>query len=230
MVEALADGVVEDRETQQRYLQTAQYNIRNLSQLINDLFDLAQYDAGRLTLDRHVCSAADLVSTTIERFSGLAARNQIMLAGAVEEEADAVHVDAQQIERVLGNLVVNALRHTPVGGQVSIRAGAVSGEACVSRWPIRATASARRISPFIFDQFYRGEKSRSRETGGSGLGLAIARRIVEAHGGQIGVDNERAGGARFFFTVPRGVSRVREGEGVRGSGVTARVRGDCRGC
>jgi len=200
VVEALADGVVEDPETAQRYLRTAQKDIRALSALIDDLFQMAQLDAGGLPLERAENSLSDLISDTLESFTELAARQSVDLQGSVDARVDPVIMDARRIGRVLNNLVSNALQHTPTGGRVLVRA---------SRQPqavlVEVTDTGKGIHsedlPFIFDRFYRGEKSRSRSTGGAGLGLAIARGIVEAHGGQIGAENA-AQGTRFYFTIP----------------------------
>jgi signal transduction histidine kinase len=205
MVEALADGVVEDPSTVQRYLQTTQRDIRSLSALIDDLFEMAQLDAGGLPLEKCPGSISDLISDTLETFSALAARQGLRLEGSVEPGIDPVSMDTQKIGRVLANLVSNALRHTPVGGVVEIRAFAVQEgvqvEVCDTGEGIRSEDL-----PHVFEQFYRGEKSRSRDTGGSGLGLAIAKGIVEAHAGRIGVESTPGQGTRFFFTLPAPLS------------------------
>jgi signal transduction histidine kinase len=201
IVEALADGVVEDSETVSRYLHTAQREIRSLSLLIDDLFELAQLEAGGLRPERLPNSISDLISDTIESFSELAARQGVALAGSVGSDVDPVLMDAQLIGRVLSNLVGNALRYTPSGGSVQIQAGKQAGGTRVE-----VQDSGEGIRPddlsHIFERFYRGEKSRSRATGGAGLGLAIAKGIVEAHGGQIGVESSVGQGTRFFFTLP----------------------------
>ncbi len=175
--------------------------MRSLSQLIDDLFEMAQMDAGGLRLERRPNAIADLVSDTIESFSAVAAQHGVRLEGRVEAGTDPVVMDAQQIGRVLSNLVGNALRHTPPGGWVEIHAGREGGEVRVE-----VADSGEGIQPedlpHVFDQFYRGEKSRNRATGGAGLGLAIARGIVEAHGGQIWVESEPGKGSRFVFTIP----------------------------
>ena len=202
IVEALADGVVDDPETMQRYLRTAQRDVQSLSLLIDDLFDLAQMDAGGLRLDRQPSSISDLVSDTLESFAALADRRGIVLAGGAEPGVDPVSVDVRLIGRVLSNLVGNALRHTPAGGTVTVRAGPVDGQV-----QIDVSDTGEGIFPQdldrVFERFYRGEKSRSRATGGSGLGLAIAKGIVEAHGGRIWVESEPGAGATFHFTVLR---------------------------
>ncbi len=201
LVEALADGVVEDPATQQRYLNTARRDIQALSLLIDDLFDLAQYDAGALELVRQPVAFGDLISDTLNRFAQLAARKSVTLEGEVSDHLDQVTVDVQKIERVLANLLANAIRHTPAEGRVRVQARK-TGEWLLVEITDTGEGIAPADLPHVFDQFYRGEKSRSHATGGSGLGLAIAKRIVEAHGGEIGVESEPGQGARFWFTLP----------------------------
>ncbi len=201
LVEALADGVVEDSATRQRYLNTARRDIQALSLLIDDLFDLAQYDAGALELDRQPVAFGDLISDTLNRFAQLAARKSVTLEGEVSDHLDQVTVDVQKIERVLANLLANAIRHTPAEGRVRVQARK-TGEWLLVEITDTGEGIAPADLPHVFDQFYSGEKSRSHATGGSGLGLAIAKRIVEAHGGEIGVESEPGQGARFWFTLP----------------------------
>jgi signal transduction histidine kinase len=202
IVEALADGVVEEPDTVDRYLHTAQREIRSLSHLIDDLFELAQLEAGGLSLEVRPNSLSDLISDTIESFSELAGRQEVLLEGAVGPGVDPVAMDAQQIGRVLSNLVGNALRHTPAGGTVRVRATATDAGVQVEIQDSGEGIDAQDL-PHVFERFYRGEKSRSRSTGGAGLGLAIVKGLVEAHGGQIGVESAPGQGTRFTFTLPR---------------------------
>ena len=201
IVEALADGMVEEPDTVDRYLHTAQREIRSLSHLIDDLFELAQLEAGGLPLEKGENSLCDLISDTIESFSELAARQEVTLEGRAAPVVDPVIMDAQQIGRVLSNLVGNALRHTPSGGTVRVQASAQPGGARVEIQDSGEGIPAQDL-PHVFERFYRGEKSRSRATGGAGLGLAIAKGIVEAHGGTIGVESQPGQGTRFTFTLP----------------------------
>ena len=200
ILEALSDGVVEEPETVKRYLNTAQRDVRSLSALIDDLFQMAQLDAGGIPLEKEDASLADLISDTLESFSALASQQEITLEGSVEEDVDPVLMDTQRIGRVLNNLIGNALRHTPAGGQVEVRArragSGVEVTVCDSGEGIRAEDL-----PNVFESFYRGEKSRSRATGGAGLGLAIARGIVREHGGEIRVESQ-PGDTRFIFILP----------------------------
>ncbi len=201
ILEALADGMVDDPQLAQRYLKAAQRDIRSLSLLIDDLFQMAQIDAGGLKLDITPNSLGDLISDTLESFSELAVRQEIHLAGAVGDGVDPVSMDAARIGRVLNNLVGNALRHTMAGGKVEISALRLAGKVQVM---VTDTGDGIRAEDleYVFEQFYRGEKSRSRATGGAGLGLAITRGIIQAHGGEIRVESKEGDGTRFIFSLP----------------------------
>jgi signal transduction histidine kinase len=201
IVEALADGVVDDPETVQRYLTTAQKDIGALSVLIDDLFQMAQLDAGGLPLDRAHSSLSDLISDTLEAFSELATRQGVSLSGSVADNVDPVWMDTQRIGRALNNLVGNALRHTPAGGSVKVNASQADEGVKVE---VTDTGEGIRPEdlPYVFERFYRGEKSRNRATGGAGLGLAITRGIIETHGGRIYVDSQPGQGTCFTFILP----------------------------
>jgi signal transduction histidine kinase len=201
-VEALADGVVEDPETRARYLRTAKREINALSNLIDDLFDMAQLDSGGFKLDRAPNAISDLMSDTIERFRPMAEERKVALTGLAAPGVDPVYMDARQISRVLANLVSNAVRYTPAGGRVTLHAYPTRTGVVVE---VTDTGDGIRPEdmPHIFEQFFRGERSRSRTTGGSGLGLAIVKAIVEAHNGQIRVESTLGKGSRFIITLPQ---------------------------
>jgi len=201
ILEALSDGVVEDPETIKRYLNTAQRDVRSLSALIDDLFQMAQLDAGGFPLHLAKASLNDLVSDTLESFTQLVKQQELILEGQVDSDVDPVMMDTQAIGRVLNNLIGNALRHTANGGRVSVsvRRTAQGVEVTVSDTGEGIRAD---VLPHIFERFYRGEKSRNRGTGGAGLGLAIARGIVQAHGGDIKVESQVGKGTQFTFHIP----------------------------
>jgi signal transduction histidine kinase len=201
LVEALADGVISDPDTSQRYLEQARKHIDHLSLLIDDLFQVSQIDAGGIKLNLESASLADLISDTLEGFSGLAARQNISLTGRASPGIDPIKMDVQRIGRVLNNLVDNALRYTPPGGTVTVQAEIIQGCVRVMVQDDGQGISANDL-PHVFERFFRGEQSRSQATGGSGLGLAIAKGIVEVHGGKIWVDSTPGQGTRFFFSLP----------------------------
>jgi signal transduction histidine kinase len=209
ILEALADRIVEDPITVQRYLDMAQKEVRYLSRLIDDLFDLSQIDAGGMRVDRQYIPLADLISDTLESFTELAYQQGINLDGSIHPGIDLVYIDAQLIGRVLNNLTSNAIRYTPPGGTVNISAVRDNGKVTVTVSDNGDGIKAEDL-PYIFERFFRGDKSRNRKTGGTGLGLAISRGIIEAHGESIWAESEEQVGTKISFTIPEHAPRELE--------------------
>jgi signal transduction histidine kinase len=201
ILEALADGIVDDAEMQARYLHTAQKDIRHLSVLIDDLFQLAQIDAGGLQLEKEIGSISDLVSDTLETFRELAEKNNLQIVGEVQLEVDPVYMDTLKIGRVLNNLISNALRYAPVNSEILVRVFRQDEGVRIEVVDHGPGIQAQDL-PFLFERFYRGEKSRNRASGGAGLGLAISKGIVEAHDGKIDVDSIPDEKTCFWFWLP----------------------------
>jgi signal transduction histidine kinase len=205
MIDALADGVVGDPATESRYLSQCQAEIRRMSALIDDLFVLAQLDAGHAALSFEPGSLSDLISDTLAAFAARAESRRVALGGSVGPGVDPVWMAPDKISRVLHNLLDNALRHTPEGGRIEVTAACDGARVSVGMCD-SGTGIAPDDLPHVFDSFYRGEKSRSRsgyESGGAGLGLTIARRLVEAHGGAIWAESAPGQGTAIRFTLPR---------------------------
>ena len=197
-LEALQDGVVEPkREVVDSLYEEAML----LNRLVDDLQELSLAEAGQLRLERRPVAPADVVNKATEAARALAAAKSIALQVDLPEGLPLVDVDSQRIGQVLGNLLSNALTHTPSGGKVVIAARARQSDV-----ELRVSDTGEGISPehlpYVFERFYRADKSRSRVTGGAGLGLAIARQLVEAHGGWIKVESEVGRGTQFTFTLP----------------------------
>ena len=201
MIEALHDGMVDDPETVQRYYRTIRADIIALNRLIDDLFELAQLDAGGLKMELSLHSLSDIVSDTLESFRLLAAQRRINLHGVVGDNLDPVRLNAPKIGRVLTNLLGNALRYTSPDSEVWVRAWREKREVFVTVQDSGPGFAAKDL-PRVFEQFYRGEEARSRSTGGAGLGLALARGIIEAHNGRIWAENMPEGGALVGFVLP----------------------------
>jgi signal transduction histidine kinase len=169
-----------------------------LSTLVDDLFELATIDAGALTLELREAELAGLVALCLRGVETEARRRGIGLEAHVDAGLTA-RCAPDKVERVLLNLLTNALRHTPTDGAVAVRAEPVEGAVCVT---VEDTGEGlgEDAERRMFDRFWRGDRARS--TRGAGLGLAIARGLVEAHGGTIRAENRPGGGARVSFTLP----------------------------
>jgi len=206
LIEALADGVATNPQTERRYLSSASRELEHLSRLVDDLFELARIDAGLLQLTLEEASLHDLISDTISSFQPQAERKGVRLAGEIVDDVDPVLANPPRLQRVLHNLVSNALRHTPADGAVTLRATR-AGE--VARVEVSDTGEgiAADDLPHVFERSFRGEQSRTRperdDAPSTGLGLAIARGLVEAHGGTMDVESDLGRGSRFYFTLKR---------------------------
>jgi two-component system sensor histidine kinase BaeS len=177
---------------------------QHLTTLINDLYLLAQAEAQQLPLNRQSADLAALLQGSLEPYQTRAAGQQVQLYFVSTAEPVFVEVDVMRMRQVIHNLVDNALRHTPAGGEVRLELEADAGQA---RIRIRDTGEGIPADQIehVFDRFYRGDPARSRaDASGSGLGLAIARAFIHAHGGSITVESVEGEGAAFTITFPRG--------------------------
>lgn len=201
MAESINDGVVDDPAVVKDYLKTMETEVARLSTLIDDLFELSQIDAGALELHVEPASLRDLMSDTLESMRPQATQRGLALEGDAAEDLPEVSLDPARMQRVLSNLVQNAIIHTDPGGTVSIHAKAT--DAVVE---VAVNDTGHGISPEdlprIFDPFYRGDPARGRRDGGSGLGLSIVKALVEAHGGTVSASSEPGQGSTFTFTLP----------------------------
>jgi two-component system OmpR family sensor kinase/two-component system sensor histidine kinase BaeS len=177
-----------------------------LERLIEDLRLLALADAGQLPLYPEPLDAAHLLHDAARALAPQAESQQVALDVQVAPDLPEVAADPQRIAQVLSNLVGNAVRHTPAGGQVTLHAWAAHPPGLVPALVIAVADTGSGIAPadlpHIFDRFWRADRARTRSSGGAGLGLAIARRIVEAHGGQIGAQSQPGHGTTVTFTLP----------------------------
>ena len=194
MVEALEDGLAEPAD----YLPSLREQVRALSALVDDLFELARIDAGVLTLELRQVRVSSFVESALRLLEPEATARGVELVADVESEASA-EVAPDKIERVLFNLLTNAIRHTPTDGSVAVHARNVGAEVLVE-----VADTGEGLGPEaaerMFERFWRADRARS--GAGTGLGLAIARGIVEAHGGRIWAENRPQGGAQVSFTLP----------------------------
>jgi signal transduction histidine kinase len=193
MLEALEDGIGEPAE----YVPVLREQVRVLSLLVDDLFELARIDAGALTLELQSHPVAPVVSSSLRGVEAEARLRHVTLSAEVEEDVTA-RFAPDKVERVLMNLLTNALRHTPSDGTVAVRVEPRTAEVTVAVEDTGEGLDAE-ARERMFERFWRADRSRSSR--GAGLGLAIARGLVEAHGGRIWAEEREGGGARVCFTL-----------------------------
>ena len=172
-----------------------------LNRLVSDLRSLTQAEAGQLHLNLVSVQPDELVRGVAEMFREAAREKEIALETTIAPDLPTIQADRDRLRQVFANLLSNALRHTPAGGRISIGAELAGDRVrfSVSDTGPGLTAAERAQ---VFERFWRADVSRSRDRGGSGLGLTIARYLIEAHGGEIGVESEPGQGAHFWFTIP----------------------------
>jgi signal transduction histidine kinase len=202
MIEAIDDGVVTDTTTIQRYQHTIRAEIGHLSALMDELFELSRLESGAMTLQLDKVALEDILSDALEGKREQAEQANVTLVGCAEPTLPLTPLDPRQIQRVIDNLLQNALRHTPAGGAIMLHAATVCERGLPTGVEVQIIDTGEGIAtydlPHIFERTYRGEASRRRASGSTGatgatgrayanagLGLAIAQRIVAAHGGSI---------------------------------------------
>jgi signal transduction histidine kinase len=194
MLEALEDGLAEP----EHYLPALREQVRALGLLVDDLFELARIDSGVLVLELREAELGELVEGCLVGLEPEARSRRVRLEATVDGGAS-VLCAPEKIERVLYNLLANALRHTPSDGSVAVRVQPGDDEVRISVEDTGDGLAPDAVS-HMFERFWRGDPAR--RGGGAGLGLAIARGLVEAHGGRIWAESRDGGGARVSFTLP----------------------------
>lgn len=197
-LEAMLDGVYPfDAE----HLNPVLNQVNLLTRLVEDLRTLALAEAGQLPLEKRTTDLGALIQRTITSFEAQAATQQITLQTEIEPDLPVVEVDPDRMQQTVGILISNALRYTPPQGTITIVAHSDRASVMIE---VADTGSgiAPEDVPYVFDRFYRADKSRARESGGSGLGLAIAKSIVEAHGGSIAARSKTEHGTLLQISLP----------------------------
>ncbi len=199
-VEGLRDGVARDPDKIKRYLDVIHEKTLSLDRLIADLFQFSQLDAGQLEMKPEWLGATEMLRDIAQRFQTDIEAAGINMITEIPPDLPAVKVDHDRIEQALGNIIANAIKFTPVGGTISLMAIAEQQGVRVMVADTGEGISAEDL-PRVFERLYRGEKSRSRQSGGTGLGLAIAKQIIGAHGGKIWAESEKGHGSRFYLII-----------------------------
>jgi signal transduction histidine kinase len=198
-LENVVDGIEPaDGEVHQDLLR----QVERLGDLVRQLLDLSKLESGTVPLESSAVATRDLLQRVADDWRAQASGRGVRLEVEVERAPLVIHVDEQRMRQLLGNLVANAIRHSPDGGEVVLRASARDGYARVEvqdDGPGIPPGEAERV----FERFYRSDRARSADDGGSGLGLSIARWIVELHGGSISIDPAVERGCRVVVALPR---------------------------
>lgn len=208
-VEALLDGGKDDPETSVRFLEIILKQSDRLNLILEDLLQLSKIESGQLQFKKEPLHIGSVIERTIAMIKPLAEKKQHRLRSQVAADLPLITGDEERLVQVLANLLDNAIKYTPEGGQITVAARPISpSRAEAPRTSIELTVTDTGIGipeqdrPRVFERFYRVDKARSRELGGTGLGLAIVRHIVEGHGGQIWVEGNMPTGSRFVVRLP----------------------------
>ena len=196
-LEAMRDGLL---NADAANLDSMHEEVLLLTRLIEDLQELALAESGQLTLYIQSCDLADLVSKAVAGVQTQAEANGIRISTAIPASAP-IQADPERIGQVLRNLLVNAVNYTPSGGIISVGVYRRGDEIEVNVEDTGMGIPEKEL-PYVFERFYRVDKSRARATGGVGLGLTITKRLVEAHGGRITVRSQVGNGSTFTFILP----------------------------
>jgi predicted ATPase/signal transduction histidine kinase len=197
----VAKGEALPAEQRRQYLGIAVRQSEHLSTLIDELFELAKLDFKGMALNREPFPFGELAADVVQKFELAAQQRGVSLRVQAAARLPFVDADVSLMERVLENLIGNALQHTPAEGRVSVRLCA-DDERLHAEVADSGSGIADAELPFIFDRYYRGAEGRRSASGGAGLGLAITKRILELHGTEIAVQRSPAGGTCFTFSLP----------------------------
>ncbi|HHV58678.1 MAG TPA: cell wall metabolism sensor histidine kinase WalK [Firmicutes bacterium] len=184
-----------------RYARVIEQETDRLSRLVADIMDLSKIDAREISLDLKALDLTGLISQVVEQLLPRAESAGLKLGTELPAALPRVLCDPDRIQQVLLNLLDNAIKYTPAGGRVEVKAWAEEKRVCVSVRDTGVGIPAADL-PHIFERFYRVDKARSRALGGTGLGLAIVQAIVAEHGGEVKVRSEPGAGSEFTIRLP----------------------------
>ncbi len=201
-VETLRRGAKDDPRMLNRLLQGIDEELARLGRLTSDLVQLSRLEAGPPELHLSAVSVEEVVARAISRYQAEAQGRSISLTAQVPRRIPLVRADADRLMQILANLMDNALKFTPAGGQVVVTAGEAGHDVCITVADTGVGIAAQDL-PRVFQRFYQGAGRRFRERPGVGLGLAIVRELVHAQGGEIWAESQEGQGATFTFRLPK---------------------------
>ena len=199
--EALLDGMEQNQEERNKYLNIILEETLRLRRLVDELLDLSNMEAGHLDIKKNNVSIKYIVEKISKKVRPICQNKNIELVVHIQEEIPLIVADEDRIEQVLINLVDNAIRYSPGGSKVIIKARPSEDGVIVSVKDSGPGIPQEEL-PFIWERFYKVDKSRERKKSGTGLGLAIVKKIIELHSGRVWAQNCEEGGTEFSFYLP----------------------------
>jgi len=199
VIETLDAGALDEPDVARDFLERADSEVDRLVRMVEELLELSRIESGEAPMEEAPVDMGEVVRDAVMRFQPRASRQGLDLTVTVDDDLPTVLGDADHLERVVVNLVQNAIKFTPPGGRVDVAATTSGGRLLVQVTDTGEGIFAEDLGR-IFERFYKAD--RSRVSGGTGLGLAVAKHAVEAHGGSIQAESEPGKGATFTFTLP----------------------------
>jgi len=200
--ETLLDGALDDPETSREFVEIIDKEADRLKRVIQDLLELSRIEGKQIQLNYEPQDLSLIVKNTVHNLRGQIQSKNIKVHYDLPETPVIAAVDRDILEQILVNLVDNAVKYTPDGGDIGITITEQSPDVIIKVWDTGPGIPPGDIDR-VFERFYRVDKTRSREQGGTGLGLSIVKHLVDLHGGTVGITSKPGTGAEFFFTLPK---------------------------
>jgi signal transduction histidine kinase len=191
-------------ETHERFLNKISKNATLLKNLVEDVLQLSRIESGTVELSLQTIDVVQFIQNIVSEFSEKAVKKDQLILVEMRDEFLKLAVDVQSFEQILSNLISNAIKYTPAGGEINIGAYEKGDEVCILVKD-NGIGISKKDQVRIFERFYRVDKGRSREAGGTGLGLAIVKHLAQAHGGTVCLESELGNGCKFTVCLPRNI-------------------------
>ncbi|HSW58911.1 MAG TPA: ATP-binding protein [Dehalococcoidales bacterium] len=199
VVETLKEGAINDSAVAADFLNRADSEVDSLTQLVDELIELTRIETGEAKLIKEAHNLNEVIKDSVNRLATQAERKQIQISFSLSPDLPPVQIDRERIQQVISNIMHNAIKFTPGGGQISITTS-LEEKYVITRIKDTGIGIAKEDIIHIFERFFKADRSRTQQ--GSGLGLAIAKHIVLAHNGRIWVESREGQGATFSFSLP----------------------------
>ncbi len=203
LAETLQEGAIDDPSVAKVFLEKMHTEVDRLAQMVQELGELSRIESGETSIQKEPFQADEAIRQVVGRLGAQADRAGLILNIEIPSPLPSAHGDRDKVEQVLANLLHNAIKFTPVGGNVTVSTEVEDNSILISVFDTGVGIPADDLSR-IFERFYKADRARS--GGGTGLGLAIAKHIIEAHDGRIWAESVEGKGSTFYFTLPLALS------------------------